>query len=251
MAVTTVDGMPRGRSVGSRVRTCTGARSAAGVATPCRPWQYPGDPRTTVRRQPLCLAARHRGPRAACQTPTNRGQGPPVAAHIPHRLPVVSGGLLSSSAVELVFRYHESVESMRAVQHEMAHTAPPCRSSNFSRRSHSTSGRRPTPRTPSRPGSRRPTGSTCSSCCIWPRRSHTPRRGHHGTRALQSVAGTRWSCRRNWRTVRGRGRSSRRARAQAFFGPVYFVRQSEPYMRMAVPIERGRRGRSSASSWPR
>src|SRR6266849_5142212 len=36
---------------------------------------------------------------------------------------LLSGGLLSSSAVELVFRYRESVEGLRAVQQEMAHSA--------------------------------------------------------------------------------------------------------------------------------
>src|SRR5690349_20793381 len=36
---------------------------------------------------------------------------------------LLSGGLLSSSAVELVFRYRESVEGLRAVQQEMASRA--------------------------------------------------------------------------------------------------------------------------------
>ena len=63
-----------------------------------------------------------RGP-CASSRPQTRGEGRLLRRTFLMAFLLMSGGLLSSSVVELVFRYRESVEGLRAVQQEIAYRA--------------------------------------------------------------------------------------------------------------------------------
>jgi len=66
------------------------------------------------------------------QTPVRRGRaGGLLRCTFLIALVLVSGGLITSSAVELFFRYHESVEGLWSLQREVARGAAPSRFSSL------------------------------------------------------------------------------------------------------------------------
>ena len=223
---------PSGLAGTCQARCC--GPCAAGVAVSSAPGVsvVPG---TTMRRDASRLAARVEA-RALVQTPDQR-RGPTVATHVSAGVPVMSGGLLSSSVVELVFRYRESVEGLRAVQQEMR--APRRRAGPAVSRGDppAAPGGHPHPRHHHGRDYGGLSVRRCSRCSVWPRRHARRGPGPHGTRATQSVAG-RMVLPEDLADRAGDAAFVQAQAGTAFFGPVYFVRQSEPYMRMAVPIER-------------
>ncbi len=150
---------------------------------------------------------------------------------------LMSGGLLSSSAVELVFRYRESVEGLRAVQQEMAHTAA-VQVQQFITEIHQLL----------RVATHTPDTITVGLTEAYRFELRTllhmaPAITHAAI--LDTTGRERLKVSREQMILpadladRAGDAAFVQARAgTAFFGPVYFVRQSEPYMRMAVPIER-------------
>jgi signal transduction histidine kinase len=149
----------------------------------------------------------------------------------------MSGGLLSSSAVELVFRYRESVEGLRAVQQEMAHSAAVQVQQFIAEIHQRLQVATHTPDTI-------PAGLTEAY-------RFALRTLLHGAPAITHAVVLDTTGRERYKVSReqmilpedlvDRAGDAAFVQAQAgtaFFGPVYFIRQSEPYMRMAVPIER-------------
>ena len=189
-----------------------------------------------MRRHAALPGSPHRGPRAGARHCT-RGNGRLLRRTFLIAFLLVSGGLLSSSAVELVFRYHESVESMRAVQHEMAHTVA-VQVHQFV--AEITQLLRAATHTP----------DIVASGLTEAYRFHL-RKLLHVAPAITTAVAVDTTGHERCKVSRVAmvlpddlgNRSGERAvvqalAGQAFFGAVYFVRQSEPYMHMAVPIER-------------
>lgn len=150
---------------------------------------------------------------------------------------LVSGGLLTSGAVELFFRYRESVESIGALQQEMAQGVA-FKIQQFVQDIEKTL--RASTQTPEMVASGltdayrfqlikllrvAPAITTATAVDGNGHEQFKVSRVH----MVQSEdLGQRASDEAFARARQGR----------AFFGPVYFVRESEPYMRIAVPIER-------------
>lgn len=150
---------------------------------------------------------------------------------------LMSGGLLSSSAVELVFRYRESVEGLRAVQQEIAYSAA-VQVQQFIAEIHQLL----------RVATRTPDTITAGLTEAY---RFALRTLLHGAPAITHAVVLDSTGRERLKVSReqmilpedlgDRAGDTAFVQAQAgtaFFGPVYFVRQSEPYMHMAVPIER-------------
>ena len=150
---------------------------------------------------------------------------------------LVSGGLLSSSAVELVFRYHESVASMRAVQQEIAHNVA-LQVQQFV--AEMTQTLRAATHTP----------DLVASGLTEAYRLQL-RKLLHETPAITTAVALDPTGRERAKVSRvamvlpadladraGDPAVVQALAGQTFFGAVYFVRQSEPYMRIAVPIAR-------------
>ncbi|MGE3537847.1 MAG: ATP-binding protein [Candidatus Tectimicrobiota bacterium] len=149
---------------------------------------------------------------------------------------LVSGGLLTSGVIEPIFRYRESVASMEVLQHEMAQSAAFKIQQYISLMTH-------TLRTVGHLTALVPAGSPVTS------RSHL----HQLLRLspAMTTASAVDMTGRAWLTVSRvhlvppdevTDQAGDTAYLQArtgtpFFGEVYFVRQSEPYMRLAVPME--------------
>ena len=150
---------------------------------------------------------------------------------------LLSGGLLSSSAVELVFRYRESVEGLRAVQQEMAHSAA-VQVQQFLAEIHQRL--RVATHTPDT----LTTGLTEAYRFALLTLLHGAPAITHAV-VLDATGRERLKVSREQMVLpedlADRAGDAAFVQAQAgaaFFGPVSFVRQSEPSMRMAVPIER-------------
>lgn len=149
---------------------------------------------------------------------------------------LMSGGLLSSSAVELVFRYHESLEGLRAVQREMAHSAA-VQVQHFIAEIHQML--RAATHTPDTITA----GLTDAYRFALLRLLHMAPAITHAA-VLDATGRERLKVSREHMILPAdlvdRAGDVAFVQAQAgtaFFGPVYFIRQSEPSMRMAVPIE--------------
>jgi signal transduction histidine kinase len=150
---------------------------------------------------------------------------------------LMSGALLSSSAVELVFRYHESVEGLRAVQQEMAHSAA-LQVQQFIAEIHQLL--RAATHTPDTITA----GLTEAYRFALLTLLHMAPAVTHAV-VLDATGRERLKVSREHmilpEDLTDRADDAAFVQAQAgsaVFGPVYFVRQSEPYMGMAVPIER-------------
>jgi signal transduction histidine kinase len=150
---------------------------------------------------------------------------------------LMSGSLLSSSAVELVFRYRESLEGLRAIQQEMAQSAA-VQVQQFIAEIHQLL--RSATYTP----------ETITAGLTEAYRFELLKL-LHGAPAITHAVVLDPTGRERYKVSRehmilpedlaDRAGAAAFVQAQAgtaFFGPVYFVRQSEPYMGMAVPIER-------------
>jgi len=150
---------------------------------------------------------------------------------------LVSGGLITSGAVELFFRYRESVEGIGALQHEMAQGVA-FKIQQFVQDIEKTL--RASTQTP----------EIVSSGLTEAYRFQLIKLLREApaittATAVDANGGERLKVSRV-QMVRPedlKDRSSDKAFVQArkgesFFSPVYFVRHSEPYMRIAVPIER-------------
>jgi signal transduction histidine kinase len=150
---------------------------------------------------------------------------------------LVSGGLLTSGAVELFFRYRESVESIGALQREMAQGVA-FKIQQFVQDIEKTL--RASTQTPEMVAS----GLTdayrfqlikllrvvpaITTATAVDGNGHEQFKVSRVQMVQSEDLGQRASDEAFERARQGR----------AFFGPVYFVRESEPYMRIAVPIER-------------
>jgi signal transduction histidine kinase len=150
---------------------------------------------------------------------------------------LMSGGLLSSSAIELVFRYRESVEGLHAVQQEIAHSAA-LQVQQFIAEIHQRL--RAATHTPATITA----GLTEAYRFELRKLLHMAPAITHAV-VLDATGHERYKVSREQMILPAdladRARDTAFVQAQTgttFFGPVYFVHQSEPYMYMAVPIER-------------
>ena len=150
---------------------------------------------------------------------------------------LVSGSLLSSSAIELLFRYRESMESLRVGQQEMAHNAA-LQVQQFIEAIH-----------------QRLQDATHTSDILTagltdayrfqllkllrlaPAITTAMALDHTGHEVLK-VSREQLILLDDLTDRAGEVAVLQAQAGTAFFSPVYFVRQSEPYMRVAVPIER-------------
>jgi two-component system, NtrC family, sensor kinase len=150
---------------------------------------------------------------------------------------LVSGGLLTSGAVELFFRYRESVESIGALQREMAQGVA-FKIQQFVQDIEKTlraSTQTPEMITGGLTDAYRfqlikllrvaPAVTTATVMDI---------NGHE----LFKVSRVQMVQSEDLGNRAADEAFGRARQGMAFFGPVYFVRESEPYMRIAVPIER-------------
>src|SRR5919108_2957626 len=150
---------------------------------------------------------------------------------------LLSGGLLSSSAVELGFRYRESVEALRAVQQEIA-----LRAAVQVQQFIAAIQKRLWAAT--RPPDTLTAGLTEAYRFELLKLLHEAPAITHAV-VLDTMGRERYKVSREQMVLPADlvDRAGDPAFVQAqtgttFFGPVYFVRHSEPYMRMAVPIAR-------------
>lgn len=150
---------------------------------------------------------------------------------------MVSGGLIASGAIELVFRYRESVEGIGALQREMAQGAA-FKIHQFVQDIEKTL--RASTQTPEIV-----TGGLTEAYRFQLIKLLRVAPAITTVTALDADGHERFKVSRV-QMVRSEdlqdqaaGEAFRRAlTGSSFFSPVYFVRQSEPYMRIAVPIER-------------
>src|SRR5215510_6444627 len=170
-------------------------------------------------------------------TPESKGSGRLLRRTFLIAFLLVSGGLLSSGAVELFFRYRESVESIGALQREMAQGVA-FKIQQFVLDIEKTL--RASTQTPEMIAS----GLTdayrfqlikllrvapaITTATVVDSNGHEQFKVSRVQMVQSDDLGQRAS-----------DEAFKRARqGVSFFGPVYFVRESEPYMRIAVPIER-------------
>jgi signal transduction histidine kinase len=150
---------------------------------------------------------------------------------------LVSGGLISSGAVELFFRYRESVEAIGALQQEMAQSAA-FKIQQFVRDIEKTL--RAATQTPEivTGGLTEPYRFQLIKLLrVAPAVTTATAIDADGREQLK-VSRVQM-VRPDELADRSAEEAFQRARSGAsYFGPVYFVRESEPYMRIAVPIER-------------
>ncbi len=150
---------------------------------------------------------------------------------------LVSGGLITSGVVELVFRYRESVESIGMLQHEMAQGAA-FKIQQFIREIERTMQAATQTKEIVTAGLTKDYRFELIKLLkVVPAISEAAVLNGEGREQIK-VSRTRTTLREDLRD-----RSSDEAFVQArggtsFFSPVYFVRESEPSMTIAVPIER-------------
>jgi len=150
---------------------------------------------------------------------------------------LMSGGLLSSSVVELVFRYRESVEGLRAVQQEIAYRAAVQVQQFLTEIHQRLQAATHTPDTITAGITDAYRFELFTLLRMAPAVTHAA--------ALDTTGRERLKVSREQMVLpedlADRAEDAAYIQAQAgttCFGPVYFVRQSEPYMRVAVPIAR-------------
>jgi len=150
---------------------------------------------------------------------------------------LMSGGLLSSSAVELVFRYRESVEGLRAVQQEMARTAAVQVQQFLTEIHQRLQAATHTPETLTAGLTEAYRFALRTLLHMAPAITHAAVLDTTGRERLK-VSREQMILPADLADRAGDPAFVQARAGTTFFGPVYFVRQSEPYMRMAVPIER-------------
>jgi signal transduction histidine kinase len=187
-------------------------------------------------REPTTSAAPPFG-QADPVVPESKGSGRLLRRTFVIALILVSGGLLTSGAVELLFRYRESVEAIEALQREMAQGAA-FKIQQFVRDIEKTLR-----------------ASTQAQEIIAAGLTEAYRfeliKLLKAAPAITEVVALNADGREQLKVSRVRmllpedlrDRSMAEAfrgthGGRAYFGPVYFVRESEPYMTIAVPIER-------------
>lgn len=150
---------------------------------------------------------------------------------------LMSGGLLSSSAVELVFRYRESVEGLRAVQQEIAQRAAVQVQQCLTEVQQQLRVATQTPETLT-------AGLTAAYRFALFRLLHLAPAVTQAV-VLDASGRERFHVSREQLVLpedladrTGDPAVVQALAGAAWFGPVYFVRQSEPSMRLAVPIAR-------------
>jgi two-component system, NtrC family, sensor kinase len=150
---------------------------------------------------------------------------------------LLSGGLLSSSVVELVFRYRESVQGLRAVQQELAHGAA-LQVQQFLTEIHQLlRAATHTPDTITAGITDAYRFELFTLLRLAPSVTHAAVLDATGRERL-NVSRERMVLPEDLADRAGDAAFVQAQAGTAYFGPVYFVRQSEPYIRMAVPIER-------------
>jgi signal transduction histidine kinase len=149
----------------------------------------------------------------------------------------MSGGLLGSSMVELAFRYRESVEGLRAVQQEIAHRAA-VQVQQFLEEMHQLlRAATHTPETVTTGLTEAYRFELFTLLRLAPAVTHAVVVDATGRERLK-VSRERMVLPEDLADRAGDIAFVQARAGVAFFGPVYFVRQSEPYMCLAVPIER-------------
>jgi signal transduction histidine kinase len=150
---------------------------------------------------------------------------------------LVSGGLLSSGVVELFFRHRESVDSIGALQREMAQGVA-FKIQQFVQDIEKTL--RASTQTPEMVSS----GLTeayrfqlIKLLRVTPAVTTATALDSHGQEQIKVSRVQMVRTEDLGQHVTGEA-FARARQGLTFFGPVYFVRESEPYMRIAVPIER-------------
>ena len=148
---------------------------------------------------------------------------------------VMSGGLLSSSVVELVCRYRESVEGLRAVQQEIAHRAA-VQVQQFLMEIHQQlRAATHTPETLTAGLTDAYRFELFTLLRLAPAVTHAMILDSTGRERLK-VSREQMVLPEDLADRAGDAAFLQAQAGSASVGPVYFVRQSEPYMRMAVPI---------------
>jgi signal transduction histidine kinase len=150
---------------------------------------------------------------------------------------MVSGGLIASGAIELMFRYRESVESIGALQREMAQGAA-FKIHQFVQDIERTL--RASTQTPEIV-----TGGLTEAYRFQLIKLLRVAPAITTVTAMDAAGRERFKVSRvqmvrseDLQTIGADEAFERARKGESFFSPVYFVRQSEPYMRIAVPIER-------------
>lgn len=185
---------------------------------------HPTPPRQLARRGPLFSAF------------TPQGSGRLLRRTFLIAMLLVSSGLLTSGAIELIFRYRESVVSIQTLQQEMAQSAAFKIQQYVDNLTH-------TLRTVSQTEALVIHGITDQyrfqllkllrvSLAI----TTASALDHTGREALK-VSRLKMIDHEELTDHAADEAFIQTQAGDSFFGPVYFVRQSEPYMRIAVPIE--------------
>jgi signal transduction histidine kinase len=170
-------------------------------------------------------------------TPESKGGGRLLRRTFLIALLVVSGGLITSGAVELFFRYRESVEGIGALQREMAQGAA-FKIQQFVQDIEKTL--RASTQTPEIV-----TGGLTEAyrfqliklLRVAPAITTATAVDANGGEQLK-VSRVQMVRPEDLGNLSSDKAFVRARKGASFFSPVYFVRQSEPYMRIAVPIER-------------
>lgn len=150
---------------------------------------------------------------------------------------LISGGLLSSSVVELVFRYRESVEGLRAVQQEIAHRAASQVQQFLAEIHQLLRAATQTPDTVTVGLTDAYRFELFTLLRLAPAVTHAVVVDAAGRERLK-VSREQMVLPEDLGDRTGDAAFAQARAGAAFFGPVYFVRQSQPSLRMAVPIER-------------
>jgi signal transduction histidine kinase len=170
-------------------------------------------------------------------TPERKGGGRLLRRTFLVALLVVSGGLMTSGVVELFFRYRESVEGIGALQREMAQGAA-FKIQQFVQDIEKTL--RASTQTPEIV-----TGGLTEAyrfqliklLRVAPAITTATAVDANGDEQLK-VSRVQMVRPEDLGNLSSDKAFARARKGASFFSPVYFVRQSEPYMRIAVPIER-------------
>ena len=190
----------------------------------------------SMRRDASRPRRAHRGPCDGSRRRT-RGEGRLLRRTFLIAFVLMSGGLLSSSAVELVFRYRESVEGLRAVQQEMARTAAVQVQQFLTEIHQRLQAATHTPETLTAGLTEAYRFALRTLLHMAPAITHAAVLDTTGRERLK-VSREQMILPADLADRAGDPAFVQARAGTTFFGPVYFVRQSEPYMRMAVPIER-------------
>jgi signal transduction histidine kinase len=183
------------------------------------------------------LSADHDPGQAACIVRDSRHGGRLVRRTFLIALALVCGGLLTSGAVELVFRYRESVEAIGALQREMAQGAA-FKIQQFVQDIEQTLRASTQTQDIVTSGLTEPYKFELLKLLkVAPAITELVALDASGREQLK-VSRVRMLLSDDLRDRASAEAFQGARRGQAFFGQVYFIRESEPYMTVAVPIER-------------